>query len=103
MYFRKDFKKYLREILMEPHMYVIKRIIVKLELPNQVVSYRPENLFLYSLSELFFMYEQNILRYFKFKPNVINYLIMKIKEEIESRTKQSSNKKHPIFYLNNIQ
>jgi len=86
--FSTDFKNYLREILTEPHMYVIKRTIVQLELPNQVVSYSPENLNCYNLSELFFMYEQNILRFFKYKPGVINYLIMKIKEEIQRRIKQ---------------
>ena len=62
--------------------------MVSLQLPNKVVSYSPENINFYNLSELCFMYEQNILRYFKFKANVSNLLIMKIKEEIESRIKQ---------------
>ena len=83
--FSSDFKNYLREILMKPHLYVIKRIFIRFESPNQVVSYSPENLSYYNLSELFFMYEYNINRYFK-KPNVINYLIMNIKQEIETRT-----------------
>ena len=86
--FSSDFKNYLREILMNNRLYVIKRIMVSFKSPNQVVSYSPENLSYYNLSELFYMYETNILRYFK-KPNVINYLIMNIKEEIEKRIKNN--------------
>jgi len=89
--FSADFKNYLTDILTRPHMYVIKRMIFCIELPNKMLSYSIENITLYTIDELFYMYEANIHKYFQFKPNVINDLIMKIKEEIESRTIQ------PIF------
>ena len=94
--FSSDFKNYLREILMNNRLYVIKRIMVSFKSPNQVVSYSPENLSYYNLSELFYMYETNILRYFK-KPNVINYLIMNIKNEIENRIKKPFANYIPFF------
>ena len=99
--FSSDFKNYLREILMNNRLYVIKRIMVSFKSPNQVVSYSPENLSYYNLSELFYMYETNILRYFK-KPNVINYLIMNIKNEIENRIKNPLQIISHFFYLNDI-
>ena len=88
--FSSDFKNYLREILMKPHLYVIKRIMISFKSQNKVVTYSPQNLSFYNLSELFYMYETNILRYFK-KPNVINYLIMNIKKEIENRIEKINN------------
>ena len=87
--FSMDFKNYLTDVLTRPHMYVIKRIIFCIELPNVMRTYSPENLHLYTLKELFYMYEANIHRFFQFNPNVINYLTMKIKEEIERRTQYS--------------
>jgi hypothetical protein len=84
--FSMDFKNYLTDILTGPHLYVIKRMKFCIELPNKVLAYSPENLHLYNLSELFYMYEANIYRMFQFNPHIINYLIVKIKEEIERRT-----------------
>jgi hypothetical protein len=83
--FSTEFKNYLTDVLTKPHQYVIKRTIFCIELPNKMRVYSPENLGLYTITELFFMYESNIHRYFQFNPNITNNLIMKIKEEIQSR------------------
>jgi len=59
-----------------------------IELPNKMLAYSPENVTLYTIDELFYMYEANIYRTFQFNPNVINRLTMQIKAEIERRTNQ---------------
>ena len=86
--FSADFKNYLTDILTRAHQYVIKRMKFCIELPNKMLAYSPENVTLYTIDELFYMYEANIYRTFQFNPNVINRLTMQIKEEIERRTNQ---------------